>query len=84
MSECENGNGEKEDGKLAKKRFENKMALAWVSMVAMIGFTIALWFFVPESRLNTIAEASAWIYFAFTSIIGAAIGFKTWSDKTAK
>jgi len=76
------GLGEKKvNGKLERQRFENKVGLAWVSMGALIGFTIALWFFVPESRLQIIAEASAWIYFAFTSIIGAAIGFQTWSTK---
>jgi hypothetical protein len=81
-----NGTGEgigekKTNGKLEKQRFQNKMGLAWVSMISIIVFTIALWFFVPEARLKIIAEASAWPYFAFTSIIGAAIGFKTWSDK---
>lgn len=74
-----NGNGV--GAKLERKRFQNKMGLAWVSMASLIGFTIALWFFVPESRLNIIAEASAWIYFAFTSVIGAAMGFKTWSER---
>jgi hypothetical protein len=78
MSEEQNGNG---NGKLAKKRFQNKAALAWVSMVSMIGFTIALWFLVPETRLKIVAEASAWIYFAFTSVIGASLGLKTWSEK---
>ena len=79
MSECENEN---HSGKrLEKKRFQNKAALAWVAMISMIGFTIALWFFVPETRLKIIAEASAWIYFAFTSVIGASLGLKTWSEK---
>ncbi len=77
MSE-DNGNGGK---RLEKKRFQNKAALAWVSIISMIRFTIALWFFVPETRLKIIAEASAWIYFAFTSVIGAALGLKTWSEK---
>jgi uncharacterized membrane protein (GlpM family) len=76
MNEENNGNG-----KLAKKRFQNKAALAWVSMISMIIFTVALWFFVPETRLKIIAEASAWIYFAFTSVIGASLGLKTWSEK---
>ena len=76
MSEENNGNG------LEKKRFQVKSGLAVSSFIAMIVLTLLLWFVVPESRLKIISEASTWMYFACTSITGAAVGFQTWSQKT--
>lgn len=67
--------------RLAKKRFKNRMGLAWTSLIAMIVLTILLWFFVPDNRLEIAAGMSPYLYFAFTSIVGAAMGLKTWSEK---
>ena len=72
---------EKESKRLAKKKFQSRMGLAYISMVSMITLTISLWFFVPMERLEICVGMSPYLYFAFTSIIGAAMGFKSWSEK---
>lgn len=72
---------DKESKRLAKKKFQSRMGLAYISMAAMITLTILLWFFIPENRLDICVGMSPYLYFAFTSIIGAAMGFKSWSEK---
>ena len=72
---------ENDNGKLAKKRFVLKSGLAVASLAAMIGLTLVLWFLVPIERLKIIMDTSFYLYFAFTSIAGAAVGFESWSTK---
>ncbi len=72
---------DKEAKKLARKKFQSRMGLAYISMAAMIIFTILLWFFVPMDRLEICVGMSPYLYFAFTTIMGGAMGLKSWSEK---
>ena len=66
---------------LNKKKFQSRMGLAYISITAMITLTILLWFFVPMDRLEICVGMSPYIYFAFTTIMGAGMGLKSWSEK---
>jgi hypothetical protein len=70
------------DLELEKRKWKNRRKMAWVSLVAMIVITLALLFApIPEGRLKIIAEPVIWSYFAFTSVIGAYMGFTTYAMK---
>lgn len=71
MTEENNGNG------LEKKRFELRAGLAIASFIMMCIFTIMMFFFVPETKLKILSDMSFMIYFSFSGIIAAAMGFKT-------
>jgi len=62
-----------------KLKWKNRRQMAWFSLHSMIVFTILILFFVPESRLEILADVIVWFYFAMTSIIGAYMGFTTLS-----
>lgn len=72
--EVTNGNG--------KERWKNRRRMAWTCLIAILVVTL-LMFFAPVEveRLKVISEAITWFYFASASIIGAYMGFTTWSDK---
>ena len=65
-----------------KVRWKNRRRMAWTSLIAILTVTL-LMFFAPieVERLKIISEAITWFYFASASIIGAYMGFTTWSDK---
>lgn len=65
-----------------KERWKNRRRMAWTSLVAILVVTF-LMFFAPVEieRLKVISEAITWFYFASASIIGAYMGFTSWSDK---
>ena len=67
------------DGNL---RWKNRRRMAWTSLIAILVVTL-LMFFAPVEieRLKVISEAITWFYFAAASIIGAYMGFTSWSDK---
>jgi hypothetical protein len=66
---------------IEKSRFMTRKWLAWACFFAQCIFTVLLWFFVPLDRLKIITEMSAYLYFSFTGVMGAVVGFKTFSDK---
>ena len=70
----------KEQAKLDRKRFQSRMGLAYISMFGIFLFTILLWFFVPENRLEICSNTAFYVYFGFTGVIGAAMGFKSWTE----
>ena len=66
--------------KLEKRKFQSRMGLAYLSFAAQVIFTVLLWFFVPDNRLEIVSGMSPYVYFSFTTIMGAAMGLKSWSE----
>lgn len=69
---------------LDKERWKNRRRMAWLSMFAMIAATYALFFVVPESRLQRLEEVIAWFYMAMASVIGTYLGTTTWAYVSSK
>lgn len=67
--------------KQAADRWKNRRRMAYISLLAMIGATVALFWFVPADRLDTLQEPVGWFYIAMASIVGAYCGFATFDDK---
>ena len=80
---------DKQDLELEKRRWKNRRWLAWTSMISMVLVTVFL-LLAPETslsleRLKILSNGPLfWVYFAFTSIIGAYIGFSTWATMGKK
>lgn len=65
-----------------KLRWKNRRRMAWTSLIAILGVTGLLLFGpIDVERLKVISEPITWFYFAAASVIGAYMGFTTWSDK---
>ena len=84
-----NGNGNGNGLRLQKVRWKNRRRMAWISLFTMVLLTIvlvaaALLTDIDMTRLKPIAEPLAWSYLGFTSVIGAYMGFTTWSSKGRK
>lgn len=75
----QNGN----DPALNKKRWQNRRRMAWTSLISMILVTWMILFtnYVPKEKLEVLSEVITWYYFCSASIIGAYMGFTTWSAK---
>ena len=70
------------DIELEKRKWQNRRRMAWTSLIAMNIVTIILLFApIPDARLKVISEPLIWSYFAFTSVIGAYMGFTTWATR---
>jgi hypothetical protein len=70
------------DVEMEKKRWRNRRRMAWTSLIAMNIVTVILLFApIPEARLKVVSEPLIWSYFAFTSVIGAYMGFTTWASR---
>ena len=70
------------DIEMEKRRWQNRRRMAWTSLVAMNIITLLLLFApISPDRLKIIAEPLIWSYFAFTSVIGAYMGFTTWANR---
>jgi len=57
--------------------------MAWISMAAMIIFTIVLMVpgVVPESRLKLLADLSALFYIAMAGVVGAYMGMTAYMSR---
>ncbi len=70
------------DVEMEKRRWKNRRRMAWISLVAINIVTLILLFVpIPVDRLKVIAEPLIWSYFAFTSVIGAYMGFTAYASK---
>lgn len=63
-------------------RWKNRRRMAWISLSSMIVVTVIL-LFAPISieRIKVLSNTIEWFYFSMASIIGAYMGFTTWSSK---
>jgi len=67
---------------LEKRKWKNRRKMAWISLFCMIFLTLILLFApIPDNRLKIITEPIIWSYFAFTSVIGAYMGFTAYAMK---
>ncbi|MFW9871618.1 MAG: hypothetical protein ACFFG0_00835 [Candidatus Thorarchaeota archaeon] len=70
------------DIELEKRKWKNRRKMAWTSLISMNIITLILLFApISDARLKVIAEPLTWSYLAFTSVIGAYMGFTTWASR---
>lgn len=74
---------EKRQLELEKARWKNRRRMAWISLISIITVTATLLFtdIVSEEKIKVMSEIITWFYFACASVIGAYMGFTTWSAK---
>lgn len=72
----------KTEEKIATDRFKNRRRMAWMAMVAMVGFTaILLSPAITEEKIKALDGVFGAFYFAMASVVGAYMGFTTWANK---
>jgi hypothetical protein len=82
-----NGDGilSEEEMDIAKERWETKRKIVWLCTFGMFlfGFLVTGIAFtdIGVDKLKIIAEMFGWIFFGFTSVIGAYFGFSAYSAK---
>lgn len=66
-------------------RWYHRRRMAYLALYSMLAVT-ALMFtpWVPLSRLEKLADVIEWFYFSMASIVGAYMGFASWSAKTGR
>jgi hypothetical protein len=66
-------------------RWKHRRRMAYASLVSIIAVTAVLlgpW--VPVERVEKLSDLISWFYFSLASIVGAYMGFATWSAKLSK
>lgn len=63
-------------------RWKHRRRMAYIALYSMIGVTSYALTLMPIQRLSATNEIISWFYFAMASIVGAYVGFATWSAKT--
>ena len=66
-------------------RWVHRRRMAYISLYSIIGVTVILlgpW--VPVERVAKLSDLISWFYFSLASIVGAYMGFATWSGKLNK
>jgi len=59
---------------LETQRWRARRFMAWVSLAAIMAFTVCMIFFVKPTSLTSLGEVISWFYLSTTSIIGVYIG----------
>lgn len=59
---------------MEQQRWRARRLMAWVSLGAIMSFTICMIFFVKPTTLVSLGEVVSWFYLCTTSIIGVYIG----------
>jgi hypothetical protein len=59
---------------MEQQRWRARRLMAWVSLGAIMSFTICMIFFVKPTTLVSLGEVISWFYLCTTSIIGVYIG----------
>lgn len=66
-------------------RWMHRRRMAYISLFSMItlmGYTLTPW--MPLDRLEKLSDVIDWFFFAMASIVGAYMGFATWSGRTSR
>lgn len=63
------------------RKWKHRRRMAYISVLAMLGMTAALFFFVDPDRLAKIQDAIGWAYVMFGSITMSYLGASTWDGK---
>jgi len=64
-------------GNSSSLRWKNRRRMAWISVITMVLMTGALFFFVPETKLDKLQDVISWAYMSFASVVGAYMGLAT-------
>jgi hypothetical protein len=72
-----------EEMEMQERKALAQRRMAWISMAAMIIFTIVLMVpgVVPESRLKLLADLSALFYIAMAGVVGAYMGMTAYMSR---
>lgn len=72
-----------EEMEMQERKALAQRRMAWISMAAMIIFTIVLMVpgFVPESRLKLLADLSSLFYIAMAGVVGAYMGMTAYMSR---
>lgn len=66
-------------------QWKHRRRMAYMSLISIIAVTgIMLGPWVPVERVEKLSDLISWFYFSLASIVGAYMGFATWSAKQAK
>jgi hypothetical protein len=66
-------------------RWKHRRRMAYISLFSIIVSTaILLGPWVPMERVEKLSDLISWFYFSLASIVGAYVGFATWSSKVSK
>lgn len=64
--------------------WKNRTRMAWLSLIAMVGATAALFWVNDAGIIEQLGSALSWFYVSAGSIVGAYMGFKAWSTIKGK
>ena len=65
------------------QRWMHRRRMAYISLYSIIATTCyVLSPYMPLDRLTAASDVISWFYFAMVSIVGAYMGFATWSAKS--
>lgn len=62
-----------------RTRWKNRRRMAWIALISIILFTVAMLFYVPVDRLEKLVHIADFFYVAMVAIIGSYMGFTTMS-----
>lgn len=65
--------------KLENERWRGRQYMSWLAMISMILATIAMMFWVPESRMEKLSDVVTWFFAAMSSIVASYLGTTTWA-----
>jgi len=66
-------------------RWKHRRRMAYIalfSMLVLTAYAVSPW--IEIARLEKLSDIIEWFYFAMASIVGAYMGFATWSAKTGR
>ena len=63
------------------RKWRHRRRMAYIALTAMLVMTVALFFFVDESRLDKIQDAISWAFIMMGGIVGSYMGAATWDGK---
>lgn len=63
-------------------QWAHRRRMAYISLISIIVVTaFVLSPFSPIERIGVVSEMISWFYFAMVSVVGAYMGFKSWSTR---
>lgn len=66
-------------------QWKHRRRMAYTSLISIIVVTgVLLGPWVPVDRVEKLSDLISWFYFSLASIVGAYMGFATWSGKLNK
>jgi hypothetical protein len=74
----------RENVEIERSKWKSRRQMAWVSLFSMIIVTGLCMFLVPIEKMKVIEEMISWFFIAMASVIGAYMGFTTWSSISKK